>query len=584
MTAFTLPTTSSFGGSVNAPDPDSLNPSTSDVLVVYQPVFRHHAQSNRRAQSPSRSSPMMSPSPLPGVSEDSSDFMAVAPQQQEHQPVPHQDDDQEQTSLLDPVRSRPIHVLQSTGHEVADCLLTSHLQDRGRTGKTRPEGGSSHGLQVTSTISTSSSSSKSSSSEHTVCIDCISILPASYIRSNHHAFAQNHSTTISRSTSPSGQSPRRNLLSNMRAHSPDRVRHSDSSRSLKDRAAHSRAGSIFANMLHHSHPSSDSLSHAFHLPHPSHLLSSAPASSKADSATASVQSASEQLLDLTDDLRIEDEAGEEAREQILDRLTILAGELQSAANDHKGYSVYVSTDVEQAHDGECLDDAIVRLAQAKGYREIVVVNDVDWATTIEATDAVCTPRRALSVPQSPRNHKDQLLPLPHFTTPGSPASPHGPVIPLTTRSSADHGPDFPFSSHGSSSSASSTRRRSSYTSHEERRSTIGRLFGHHASGLTHALAHDVFHQHHDHHHDSHHHHHHDHNHHHHDHHHHHPHHGHHIHFPSLKFHGLPHPTLSRAARTRERQGQTEVHRLLVTHTQHLARRLHDVKGARVTLL
>lgn len=596
MTTFPLPAMPSSGGSDITPDPDSI-PSSSDVLVVYQPVFRHHAYNNSRARSPSRSSPLMSPSPLPGVSEDSPHFMAVAPKHRhEYQDVPGQDDDEQQVSLLDPVRSRPIHALQSTGHEVADRLLTFHLQDRARAGKARYEGGSSHGLQAASTISTSPSSSKSSTSEHTVSIDCVSILPASYIRSNHHAFAQNHSTTISGATSPSGRSPHRNLFSNMRAHSPDRLRLSDSSRSLKDRAVHSRAGIIFADILHHSHPSSDSLFSAFNLSSPSHLLSSAPASPKADSAAASIRSASEQLLDLTDDLRIEDEAGEEAREQILDRLAVLAGDLQSTANEHNGYSVYVSTDVEQAHDGELLDDAIVRLAQAKAYREIVVVNDADWAPTIEATDAMMgTPQRALNVPQKPRENTDQLSPLPGSTTTGSPASPHGSTILLSAESSADHGFDFPSSGHGSSSSVSSTRRRSSHTSHEERPSTIGRRFGHHASGLTHALAHNVFHHHshHDYHHHSPHHHpqaHHDHDHDHdhshihsHSHSHSHHHHGHHIHFPSLNLHGL-HSNSSRASRTRERQEQAEVHRVLVTHTQHLARRLHDVKGSQVTLL
>jgi len=135
----------------------------------------------------------------------------------------------------------------------------------------------------------------------------------------------------------------------------------------------------------------------------------------------SAHAASDALLQLTDVLRVEDEEAEEAREQLFDRLAILAGELDDGGAERK-----VNVDVRQAADGESLLEALHSLVKERGeggYDELIVVNDSEWeeeegpvAGVVAVLPASSTTSSSNGSPASTSGHNTPSLGGPRATT------------------------------------------------------------------------------------------------------------------------------------------------------------------------
>ncbi len=312
-------------------------------------------------------------------------------------PKPQQED---ANGMLDMSRSRPIHLLQEAGRHVVE-----HLEERLQLSKSRSK-------------SKSSSEQDEAGENETITINLFSILPASYTRSRHPAF--NHRTsasprvwsnsgshhvddehslhaahrTTSKGSANSGSSSEaaagagksgtkspfsfgfRGRSSNAHSHSMH-TSHSGHG-STTPGGSGGGALSTFANFLHKKSPaSSRGVSRSNSRRGSMHHFNGAGSGSGPASPSLSAHAAADALLELTDVLRIEDEATEEAREQLLDRLTILAGEMDDYGEERRRA---VNVDVRQAGDGETLLEALHALVREErdGYDELVVLNDAEW--------------------------------------------------------------------------------------------------------------------------------------------------------------------------------------------------------------
>lgn len=626
MTAFpTLSHLSSGRNSRSAhidPDASCFEEDTSPVvLVVYQPVFHHHANKRAYSHSPSTS---RSPVPSPGSADLSQQPLAgFGVGESTQHGVLHQNSSGEEDShpLLDIQHSRPIDVLQNVGRKVAEHLATCEEYRMRRDSKInsgddsafrhQSRGTHRHPLPSPSFSTASSCPALSSLKNCTINVDCISILPASYIRSTHHFFAQPHQTAFSRPAASLSNSPgdrEENHSASLFGRGPtDNLDYFPTpSRNLRKKASQSRASSMLAHVFHPSHAHSNefpSQRTSFEFPDANHDSASGSGATSFTAnpphhASSTPKSGTERLLELTDDLRVEDEAGEEAREQILDRLTVLAGELESEANCHEGIEFLVSTDVEQANDGEILEDAIVRLAESKAYIKIVVLNDLDWSLSsaaLQKPDAKMDSHAPVACPLTPAqgNKHESPLSTDYFTAgPVSSISacqrsrvPDQPglvsALPghLTPSSSGDRSPSpaiYPEAvMHTKEASLPSHLPQDIAQSHFRKK--LGHLASSlhpyhddssdHDEHLNHGHASDrdlaqnkqdnMSHHAHGH---------------------------HHLFHLTLHFSlpHLPHPSLSRAARTSEKYEQAEVRRVLIFKTDHLIRRLkQDMNGVQV---
>ncbi|KDN47972.1 hypothetical protein K437DRAFT_255703 [Tilletiaria anomala UBC 951] len=314
------------------------------VLLLYQPVFHPHL-----AIEPSSSGAPMPPSTPESqgghtyAQKRSNGKSPITLAQGSPAPPLSELPPQVGSVVLDAKHSRSVSALQDAGKSVAQ-----HLD------------------QQTSDSATSS-----------IQVDLFSILPASYTRSTHPAFK--HTASMSRSTSSaayrttsgssndssgdSGTASGRhcNSPSHHHGHQQQQQQHHGLFSGLAS-LLHSRPGS------RHNSPGSSRAVSRRNSQHSIHSHGSALGSHVLQSH------AHDALLELTDVLRVEDEEAEEAREQLLDRLTILSGELEDGGEKRS-----INIAVRQAGDGESLQEALQCLLRQSRYDELIMVNDADLA-------------------------------------------------------------------------------------------------------------------------------------------------------------------------------------------------------------